>query len=161
MPEPILEPGDICTCFGFIDSQVFIGWSVLFWEHLLWCTLTRKIAARGALPNTALTFGTCAKISCKFLHKPSELLLEIRKSIKKKCSRKETLITGESNKALLKRRRVLVPFRILLSELPNYIKFQWWPLQILRHLLVNIADLTNVCNLNKCAKHKTFEYWVP
>ncbi|CAH3023987.1 unnamed protein product [Porites evermanni] len=66
-----------------------------------------KIAACGALPNTALTFGTCAKISCKFLHKPSELLLEIRKSIKKKCSGKETLITGESNKALLKRRRVL------------------------------------------------------
>ena len=117
-----------------------------------------KIAAFGALPNTALTFGTCAKISCKFLHKPSELLLEIRKCIKKKCSRKETLITGESNKALLKRRRVLVRFRILLSELPNYIKFQWWPLQILRHLLVNIADLTNVCNLKKCAKHNTFGY---
>ena len=48
-----------------------------------------KIAARVALPNTALTFGTCAKISCKFLHKPSELLLEIRKSIKKKCSGKK------------------------------------------------------------------------
>ena len=58
-----------------------------------------KIAARVALPNTALTFGTCAKISCKFLHKPSELLLEIRKSMKKKCSGKKTLITGESNKS--------------------------------------------------------------
>ena len=78
-----------------------------------------KIAACVALPNTALTVGTCAKISCKFLHKPSELLLEIRKGIKKKCSGKETLITGESNKALLKRRRVLAPFQILLSELPN------------------------------------------
>ena len=117
-----------------------------------------NIAACGALPNTALTFGTCAKISCKFLHKPSELLLEIRKSIEKECSGKETLVAGESNKALLKRRRVLVPFRILLGELSNYIKFQWWPLQILRRLLVYIADLPNVCHLKKCAEHKTFGY---
>ena len=136
--------------FRFQDSQVFIGWSVPFLRAspLVYFDSRKifelKIAACVALASTALTFGTCAKISCKFLHKPSELLLEIRKSIKKECSGKETLVAGESNKALLKRRRVVVPFRILLGELPNYIKFQWWPLQILRRLLVNIADLTNV-----------------
>ena len=155
MPEPILEPGDICTCSGFTDSQVFIGWSVLFWEHLLWCTLTLERSSSWRLQLVLLyrILRSPLKRSQRFhanfyINQVNSCLKLENWSIKKKCSGKETLITGESNKALLKRRRVLAPFRILLSELPNYIKFQWWSLQIVRHLLVNMADLKNVKTWN-------------